>query len=333
MYSLGFREAAVRVCDSYSLRNVARLLKISIASLSRWCRNIHPKKWERSPSLATDEIVSAISFFLKHSVCFSCTHIVEKLKSDQGISISRQLVHVIVRKRLNYTFKRTRKRGRHEPPIQIERAKRFLDAINEFEHKGKLAAIDECGFDQRCKPVYAYAPSGKQAILKYVPNTIDRKRVTMLMSIYRNTGTKKQILSHTPCNSESFASFLRSLRYPKNTGIILDNASIHKTQIVRDVARAKGYTLLFIPPYTPEVNPIELVFGSVKNAFYKLRYSPHFRDVASAVNTSLRESIKPPSVSNTFKHAKKCTENILMEDSRQIQGGSTDIKSGVPIQK
>ena len=64
---------------------------------------------------------------------------------------------------------------------------------------------------------------------------------------------------------------------------MLDNASIHKTQDLRAVVLNKGYHLLFTPPYSPEFNPIELVFGQIKNAFYKSRKGSDF---------NIRENIK-----------------------------------------
>jgi transposase len=54
-----------------------------------------------------------------------------------------------------------------------------------------------------------------------------------------------------------------------------------------DTASMKGYGLLFIPPYTPEANPIELIFGVLKNAYYKLRYQPDFESVPLAVQHAL----------------------------------------------
>ena len=44
--------------------------------------------------------------------------------------------------------------------------------------------------------------------------------------------------------------------------ILLDNAAIHKTPSVRAACQDKGYRLLFTPPYSPEFNPIEMVFGA-----------------------------------------------------------------------
>jgi transposase len=42
---------------------------------------------------------------------------------------------------------------------------------------------------------------------------------------------------------------------------------------------------VFTPPYSPEFNPIEMVFGSIKNDFYRLRYNPWF------VETGLRGAV------------------------------------------
>jgi len=93
----------------------------------------------------------------------------------------------------------------------------------------------------------------------------------------------------------------------------LDNASIHKTHAVQKAANEKGYTLLFIPPYTPEVNPIELVFGNIKSKYYQLRYTPRGFDVTDAVMMSIRLAVKPTGVSNTFNHAKKHAVSIARE--------------------
>jgi transposase len=49
----------------------------------------------------------------------------------------------------------------------------------------------------------------------------------------------------------------------------MDNVSFHKSQIIKNTSKDKNYNLLFIPPYTPECNPIENVFSVVKNSYRK----------------------------------------------------------------
>ena len=88
-----------------------------------------------------------------------------------------------------------------------------------------------------------------------------------------NLGNKQWTVLDRATTAHSVCTFLQSLAVPPGTSIVLDNASVHRTHAVQAAAVAKGYSLLYIPPSTPENNPIELVFSKVKRAFYKARCS------------------------------------------------------------
>jgi transposase len=78
-------------------------------------------------------------------------------------------------------------------------------------------------------------------------------------------------------NSILFAEFLReSLVGYSGYYLILDNVSFHKSKIVVTVLQEAGVKPIFIDPYTPEQNPIEEVFSSVKA--YVKRMSPKCKD-------------------------------------------------------
>jgi transposase len=66
--------------------------------------------------------------------------------------------------------------------------------------------------------------------------------------------------------AEVFVPFLRSLsrHSPEDAIIVLDNAAIHKTQDVQDLIDEIPQSVVFLPPYSPDYNPIELVFGWLK---------------------------------------------------------------------
>jgi len=266
----------------------------------------------------TETIVNLIHSALQDDTTrFSCSGILEFLEIHHQIRISRQLVHLVVRKRLNYTFKRSRKRGRRDESSQHSNIHDFLKRMDPFRRSGKLVAVDECGFDQRCVPVYSYAPKGYPAVLTYLPNTKDRNRVTMVMGIDSSTGSHFEHLLQYPCNSGAFAVFLNDLTFPEGTGIILDNASIHKTKEVQEVAKGKGYTLLFTPPYTPEANPIEMVFGVIKNKFYRLRYDRSFESTLVAVERSIESTLSSTGVTNTFRSSQRQIEEIVRHSLRE----------------
>ena len=71
-------------------------------------------------------------------------------------------------------------------------------------------------------------------------------------------------------NSIIFADFMSSLDTKERDVILLDNASIHKTHSVLDTMISRGLTPCFLPPYTPEFQPIEHCFSVIKNAFRRL---------------------------------------------------------------
>jgi transposase len=70
-------------------------------------------------------------------------------------------------------------------------------------------------------------------------------------------------------NTDKFVSFLKQLDMPSETVILLDNVSFHHSKEAIKVAEAKGWIMLFVPPYSPWFNPVEGVFSIVKRDYYK----------------------------------------------------------------
>jgi hypothetical protein len=95
------------------------------------------------------------------------------------------------------------------------------------------------------------------------------------MAINQRGGPHTEILGHST-KGVDVARFIQSMPYPPGSTLLLDNATIHKTRCVTEACREKGYRILFTPAYSPEFNPIEMVFGAIKNSFYKARYSSQF---------------------------------------------------------
>jgi transposase len=87
-----------------------------------------------------------------------------------------------------------------------------------------------------------------------------------------NQGDKQWCLQKNSINGETFCTFVANLQYPKGTILLMDNASIHKTKEFKNILLSKGYQVIYTPPYSPEFNPIELIFGIIKNKYYKSRY-------------------------------------------------------------
>lgn len=64
-----------------------------------------------------------------------------------------------------------------------------------------------------------------------------------------------------------------SLYEKKKIALILDNAKIHKTNEMKDLLISTDFKVLFLPPYTPQFNPVELAFNFLKRNFYRLSFT------------------------------------------------------------
>jgi transposase len=75
-----------------------------------------------------------------------------------------------------------------------------------------------------------------------------------------------------PINATSFLAWVRQMLLPTlepGDIVILDNLSSHKRPAIRHAIRSVGARLLFLPPYSPDLNPIEQVFAKLKHLLRK----------------------------------------------------------------
>lgn len=305
MYKVPFRQAVLQVYAFFgSMRKAAAICKVSPASICRWVSSLHPcARCPKPPALSDAMVASVRAFMLERTRC-SALEVVQFLADTWGIQVSRQLAHAII-KRLGFTYKRSRKRG-SGPRVRNATAE-FLSEFLRAHREGTLVSVDESGFDQRCRPVYAYSLSGTQAVVEVAPCK-DHKRHNLLMAIAAS-GDYQIVLRSTTTTSDSFAEFLASLNFPRGSTILLDNVGFHRTLKVRETAVNKGFHLLFTPPYSPEYNPIELVFGSIKNAFYVERYSAAFQDdLVGGIHRCIARRATAATIQGSFRHVHQLVE-------------------------
>ena len=150
---------------------------------------------------------------------------------------------------------------------QVSRTNEFLVERQKYISEGRhFASIDETSFGRNGVNTRGYAMKGKKLqIFKNPQRKITTSAVCCvsmdgLMSMTKQTGS---------FNTSSFACFIHSLTLPKGTVILLDNVSFHRSATVQNAISEMGYVALFIPPYSPWFNPIEMCFSIVKRSYYK----------------------------------------------------------------
>ncbi len=81
-----------------------------------------------------------------------------------------------------------------------------------------------------------------------------------------------------PVNAQSFSDYIEQCLVPTLSPgdvVIMDNLSSHKKPAIRNAIRAVGARLLFLPPYSPDLNPIEQVFAKLKHLMRKAAERSH----------------------------------------------------------
>jgi transposase len=99
-----------------------------------------------------------------------------------------------------------------------------------------------------------------------------RWRTLTLVAALRHDRITAPCVFDGPINGESFRTYVEQVLLPTlkpDDIVILDNLGSHKGDAVRRMIRATGARLIFLPPYSPDLNPIEQVFAKLKTLLRK----------------------------------------------------------------
>lgn len=88
----------------------------------------------------------------------------------------------------------------------------------------------------------------------------------------------------------------------KSYSFVMDNASIHKGSELRDLVAERGHRLVFIPPYSPEFNPIEMSFSAFK-ASLRRNYPIADKCTFQAMDYCIKEAITAEKCKAWFSHS------------------------------
>ena len=133
----------------------------------------------------------------------------------------------------------------------------------------RLVFIDETWAKTNMAPLRGWCAKGKRLNAK-VPYG-HWKTMTFLAALRHNRIDAPCVLDQ-PVNGQSFTDYVEQcLLKTLSPGdiVIMDNLSSHKRPAVRKAIRSVGAKLLFLPPYSPDLNPIEQVFAKLKHLLRK----------------------------------------------------------------
>lgn len=152
---------------------------------------------------------------------------------------------------------------RDRPEIQIKRQE-FL-AAQPLLDVNRLIFIDESGYRLGSPPRYGWAPRGQDSPGKSVQGQWET--MTMIGALALE-GFRGFMTVDAGTSVEVFSAFVEHELLPGlRTGdiVVMDNLSAHRDSSVLDAIRGSGAEVLFLPPYSPEFNPIEKAWAKIKD--------------------------------------------------------------------
>ena len=163
-----------------------------------------------------------------------------------------------------------------------------------------LVFLDETSINAGMTRLYGRAPKGER-VNDYVPDM--RFKRTSVLSSVRLDGTMATIYFEGTLNGELFKEYIRSILVPTlkiGDIVVMDNLSSHKVKGVVEPIIQAGATIKYLPPYSPDFNPIELLWSKFKSYLKKVK-TRSFESLENQVLPALN-SISTQDIYNWFRH-------------------------------
>lgn len=129
----------------------------------------------------------------------------------------------------------------------------------------RLVFIDETWIKTNMAPIRGWGPRGER-LKGFAPD--GRWRTLTFLAALRADALTAPCIIDGPINGTIFRAYVEEMLLPElrpGDIVILDNLGSHRAQAIRQAVLAAGAKLAYLPPYSPDLNPIEQVFAKVKH--------------------------------------------------------------------
>jgi transposase len=247
-------------------------------------------QYKGSTMLLADPEIEELRCYLEAHPCCTTKEVIDYVEKEFEVVYSVSGMNAFL-KRLGFVYKKPRPvPGKAEPTAQKDFIKKYRRIRREMTTSDSLFFMD--GVHPQHNPLvqYGWFKKGSKQPLK--TNTrYHRLNIQGAVDI-----DNMQVISQdsNTLNEESTLDLLEKLRKTRPGGriyLILDNAGYHNTKMVKAYAKHLEIKLLFLPPYSPNLNLIERLWGFLQREVLYNRYYPtfdKFRDACLSFLKNLR---------------------------------------------
>lgn len=263
--------------EGWSVTHIAQALRLHNDTVSRYIISYitesklqanHKGSSENMTDSQREELVQHLEENFYGKVADICSHIKRSYGIDYTVSGITSWLH-----RHNFSYKQMKK----EPAnADISKQQKFVKKYNRLKGKARknepIYFIDSVHPTMESKNSRGWIRTGKEKVLL---TSASRTRLNISGAI--NLGNMKTIIEeYKTVNAETTISFLEKIRLntpnAKTIHIILDCSGYHRSKDVAKFARENGFKLHFLPPYSPNLNPIERLWKVMNEEVRNNRY-------------------------------------------------------------
>lgn len=186
-----------------------------------------------------------------------------------NLQVSVPTIHRAI-KRMGLTRKKTLyAKEQNTPRVQTLR-KLWIYARPTF-NLDKLVFLDESSINLDMTRLYARGPKGER-VYDYVSDT--RWKAMSVISSLRLSGQTECLVYKNSLTGDFFKQWLKEALCPtlhRGDVLVMDNLSCHKVKGVQELIEQAGAQLRYLPPYSPDLNPIEKMWSKIKTVLRELK--------------------------------------------------------------
>ena len=256
-----------------SFRAIATNLSISVGTVYNICKlfeatgevdSTTPSREETRSLNGHEELIVIGLLFDNPSLYLSeiCQKVIDIIGIEVSVSTACRIIH-----RHGLTRKKVQQVALQR---SVEFRGKFLAEVQLY-NKEQLVWIDETGCDRRDQVrKFGYALKGERPVYHRL---LHRGQRISAIAALASSGLVALDLTKGTVDGEKFMDFIRGSLIPEmlpfdgqnaKSIAILDNCSIHHVELAVDLFREAGILVLFLPPYSPDLNPAEEMFSYIK---------------------------------------------------------------------
>lgn len=282
-------------------------LNISVNTIYRWVKIYYSKKIiisrienrikpiNNNKKELVDKIINYIN---KNSGCS-----LKDIKNYINNKISISTIHRIL-KNNNISHKKIKNHLVFKSKNEIDSIrKEFVKNINIDDINNNIY-IDESSFCINDNKRYGYSLKGHK--INITKHSKYRERYSLIMAISNSNVLCYKIVKYGVKSNEYIDFINKNINIFKNKKVYQDNARIHHTLKLKELINKNNLSFKYNPPYTPEFNPIEIIFSKMKTIYRNLKHD----NIINEINDIIK-NININDLNNCYNHTKSIIKNYL----------------------